>query len=58
LSLSVDEDRLPFGANFAMRAAEQRALRYDPELGSGWAKSSCVEEETDVIARVLGSGVT
>jgi glycosyltransferase involved in cell wall biosynthesis len=52
-----DEDHFPFGANYAIRAIEQRAFRYDPELGSApnrWRAS----EETDVIHRVLGSGAT
>jgi glycosyltransferase involved in cell wall biosynthesis len=52
-----DEDHFPFGANWAIRAIEQRAFRYDPELGPApnrWLAS----EETDVIHRVLGSGAT
>jgi glycosyltransferase involved in cell wall biosynthesis len=52
-----DEDHFPFGANWAIRAVEQRAFRYDPELGPApnrWRAS----EETDVIQRVLGSGAT
>jgi glycosyltransferase involved in cell wall biosynthesis len=43
-----DEDHFPFGANWAIRALEQRAARYR------W--QAC--EETDVIHRVLGSGAT
>ena len=30
LPLCVSEQRIPLGANFALRAAEQRAFRYDP----------------------------
>ena len=33
LPLSIAEDRLPFGANYVVRAAEQRRFPYDPELG-------------------------
>jgi glycosyltransferase involved in cell wall biosynthesis len=52
-----DEDHFPFGANWAIRAIEQRAFRYDPELGpaANWRRAG---EETDVIHRVLGSGAT
>jgi glycosyltransferase involved in cell wall biosynthesis len=52
-----DEDHFPFGANWAIRAMEQRAFRYDPELGpaANWRRAG---EETDVIHRVLGSGAT
>jgi glycosyltransferase involved in cell wall biosynthesis len=52
-----DEDHFPYGANWAIRALEQRAFRYDPELGPApnrWR--TC--EESDVIHRVLGSGAT
>jgi hypothetical protein len=50
-----DEDHFPFGANWAIRALEQRAFRYDPELGPApnrWR----TYEESDVIHRVLSSG--
>jgi GT2 family glycosyltransferase len=50
-----DEDHYPFRANWAIRAVEQRAFRYDPELGPS-AKRRRACEETDVIQRVLGSG--
>jgi glucosyl-dolichyl phosphate glucuronosyltransferase len=52
-----DEVHFPYGANWAIRATEQRAVRYDPELGPApnrWRAS----EETDVIHRVLASGAT
>ena len=52
-----DEDHFPFGANWAVRAAEQRASRYDPELGPV-AKRYRTHEEYDVIHRILGSGAT
>jgi glycosyltransferase involved in cell wall biosynthesis len=41
-------DRVPWGANYAVRAAEQRATPYDEALTTG--------EETDVIARILRAG--
>jgi glycosyltransferase involved in cell wall biosynthesis len=49
-----DEDHFPFGANWAIRAVEQRIFRYDPELGP--APHRRAAEETDVIRRVLESG--
>ena len=53
--LSIVEDRLPFGANFAIRAAEQRAFRYDPNLGVAPNRRR-LHDETDVITRLLESG--
>jgi glycosyltransferase involved in cell wall biosynthesis len=55
--LSVSERRLPFGANFAIRAIEQRSLRYDPNLGLAPNRRR-VEEETELITRLLQSGAT
>jgi glycosyltransferase involved in cell wall biosynthesis len=55
--LSIAEDRLPFGANYAIRAAEQRAFRYDPNLGPVPHRHRR-NEETDVITRLLKSGAT
>jgi glycosyltransferase involved in cell wall biosynthesis len=52
-----DEDHFPFGANWAIRASEQRTFRYDPELGPA-ANRWRAYEETDVIHRVLQSGAT
>jgi glycosyltransferase involved in cell wall biosynthesis len=52
-----DEDHFPFGANWAIRAVEQRAFRYDPELGPV-ANRYRTHEEFDVIQRVLDSGAT
>jgi glucosyl-dolichyl phosphate glucuronosyltransferase len=51
------EDNYPFGANWAIRTVEQRAFRYDPELGPV-ANRYRTHEEHDVIHRVLGSGAT
>jgi glycosyltransferase involved in cell wall biosynthesis len=53
--LSIAEDRVPYGANFAIRSEEQRAFRYDPNLGPSPLKSLSAEE-ADVIERLLESG--
>jgi glycosyltransferase involved in cell wall biosynthesis len=55
--LSIFEDRLPFGANFAVRATEQRAFRYDPNLGLTPNRRR-LGDETDVITQLLESGGT
>jgi glycosyltransferase involved in cell wall biosynthesis len=55
--LSVSEGRLPYGANFAIRAEEQRAFRYDPDLGPAPNRRR-MAEETDVITRLLATGAT
>jgi hypothetical protein len=52
-----DEDHFPYGANWAIRATEQRAFRYDPELGPVPHRIRN-QEETDLIHRLLGSGAT
>jgi glycosyltransferase involved in cell wall biosynthesis len=53
--LSMVENLVPFGANFAVRLAEQRKFRYNPELGAapGRLRSG---EESEVICRILNSG--
>jgi glucosyl-dolichyl phosphate glucuronosyltransferase len=55
LRLSVAEGRDPYGANFAIRTAEQRTFRYNPELGLGSARRR-LGDETDVIERIFESG--
>jgi glycosyltransferase involved in cell wall biosynthesis len=55
--LSVAEGRVPYGANFAIRAIEQRAFRYDPNLGLAPNRRR-LEDEIDVITRILASGAT
>jgi glycosyltransferase involved in cell wall biosynthesis len=55
LPLSVAEGRDPYGANFALRAVEQRAFRYNPELGLGPVRRR-LGDETDVIKRILQTG--
>ena len=47
----------PFGANWAVRAAEQHAFRYDPKLGPVPNRVRN-HEETDLIHRLLASGAT
>ena len=53
--LSLAGTRIPYGANFAIRAVEQRSVRYDPDLGAQPGRLR-LSEETDVIERVLQSG--
>jgi len=53
--LSVAESRIPYGANFAVRMAEQRAFRYDPNLGLAPNRRR-YDDEVDVITRLLASG--
>ncbi len=55
--LSVAKYRLPFGANFAIRAREQRIFRYNPDLGVAPNRRR-LADETDVIIRLLGAGAT
>jgi hypothetical protein len=55
IPLSVAGNRLPLGANFAVRGAEQRQFRYNPELGPGPATQRRGEEH-DIIERILRSG--
>jgi glycosyltransferase involved in cell wall biosynthesis len=55
--LSIAGYRIPFGANFAVRAKEQRAFRYDPNLGAAPNRPRS-DDEIDVITRLLESGAT
>lgn len=55
--LSVQERRLPYGANFAVRASEQRMFRYNPELGLV-AGGGRLGDEIDVIEQILRSGAS
>jgi hypothetical protein len=54
--LSLADDRLPFGANFAVRTAAQRRFPYDPALGNGPLRR--LAEETAVFEAMLGAGAT
>lgn len=51
----VDRDYLPFGANFAVRTAVQRAARYDPSLGRR-GTSLYGGEETTLLAELVQAG--
>lgn len=55
LPLCAETLRLPFGANFAIRAVEQGRHAYDPELGVGPNRSRS-GEETEVIRAILADG--
>lgn len=56
LPLSAAAGRLPFGANFAVRLAEQRRFPYDPALGVGPVPR--LAEETAVFEAMLAAGCT
>jgi len=57
IPLSIGANRLPFGANYAIRAAEQRLHLYDPRLGLAPNRRR-VGEETDVICSIMSSGAS
>jgi glycosyltransferase involved in cell wall biosynthesis len=50
--LSVANDRIPYGACFAIRAIEQKQYRYDPALGGALGRNRGAEETT-VIESIL-----
>lgn len=50
---SVRDGKIPYGANFAIRRAEQFENLYNPELGPG---TIYYGEETSVIIRMLNAG--
>lgn len=54
-SIALSEEVLPYGANFAVHAAEQRKYLYDPRLGVR-PDSIMGGEETTVIRRMLADG--
>jgi glycosyltransferase involved in cell wall biosynthesis len=57
LPLSSAENRLPFGANYSVRAAEQRQFPYDPALGVAPGRNR-LGEETQVLQAILAKGHT
>jgi len=57
LSLAEHPDRVPYGANYAIRATEQRKFLYDPKLGVSPGRRR-VGEETSVIKNILNAGYT
>ena len=56
--LVCEGHRIPFGANFAVRMAEQRRHRYAPALGRRPGAATSVAEEVAVIEAILGEGGT
>jgi glucosyl-dolichyl phosphate glucuronosyltransferase len=54
IPLSIANDRLPYGANYAIRAPEQRTHLYDETLGRG--NPTSLGEESAVIERLLSEG--
>jgi len=55
--LSLVGNRMPFGANFAVRTREQRAHRYDPRLGRAPGQAR-LGEETLVMEAMAQAGGT
>ena len=55
IPLCVAVDKVPYGANFAVRTAEQRQIAYDACLGVGPGFNR-LGEETDVIEALLQAG--
>lgn len=55
LPLSPSEGRLPYGANFAIRRAEQLKHAYDPNLGAS-PSGRYYAEETTLMGEILNSG--
>jgi hypothetical protein len=47
--------KTPFGANFVVRTPEQRAIRYNPELGRK-PSGGLDGKETEVVSKLLGLG--
>lgn len=53
----LSDSELPYGANFVVRAQEQRRFPYDPELGRSRA-GGALGEETAVLRAILTAGGT
>ena len=53
--MSFSVDKLPYGANFAVRGEVQRANLFDPELGRR-ADAVLGEDELDLMRRLLAAG--
>lgn len=59
VALRKEDPGLPFGANFALRAREQRRFLYDPGLGRNQdGRLLLCGEETQVIESILAGGGT
>jgi glucosyl-dolichyl phosphate glucuronosyltransferase len=57
ISITIEEGRTPWGANFALRGVEQRRHRYDPCLGASRNRNR-TGEESQVIRRIIAEGGT
>ncbi|MBW6397522.1 glycosyltransferase [Roseomonas sp. HJA6] len=57
LPLSIAEDRLPYGANYAIRSEEQRRFPYDPAYGVAPGRA-LLGEEVLVIKAIFATGAT
>ena len=55
ISLTVEGNLIPYGANFAIRSFEQRQFLYDPRLGIAPGRR-LLGEDTEVIKAVLAKG--
>jgi glycosyltransferase involved in cell wall biosynthesis len=55
IPLEQRPDRVPWGANFAVRAEEQKRFSYDPALGLSPLQHR-IGEESDVIYRIMSAG--
>jgi glycosyltransferase involved in cell wall biosynthesis len=55
--LPLADDRLPYGANFAVRGCVQKAFTFNTELGRR-ADDVLGEDELDVMRRMLDEGLT
>lgn len=53
VALSVEANRLPFGANYVVRTKEQRRVLYDARLGRGTALPMRIGEESEVLRDLL-----
>jgi glycosyltransferase involved in cell wall biosynthesis len=56
MRLTIAGDRVPYGANFAVRADAQRRFAYDPRLGRQPGDRGVVGEESAVIEQLLAAG--
>lgn len=55
IALDVESDKIPYGANYAVRMREQSQFPYNPHLGP--RKSDNIRgEDVDSLGRILGSG--
>lgn len=57
IPLTLEGGRTPWGANFAVRAAEQRHCAYDPNLGVS-PRQKRLGEEAEVIFQIMQAGGT